>query len=168
MLHMDMYTSGTFIAQILGWGPWLFPLGYMGYMSGYFPKVLGILLMVSCFIHMSDALVYFVAPEMHYITSMALGLAAVSSVTGGVFSLIIFLLATPLLAKVALQFRPPEYFALAIFALSMLAAISGKSSIRNLIAGAIGVLIGALVVPATFQVTVCGPDRVSAVSGKVS
>ena len=72
----------------------------------------------------------------------ALGLAAVSSVIGGIFSLLIFLVATPLLAKVALQFRPQEYFALAIFALSMLAAISGKSSIRNLIAGAIGVLIG--------------------------
>lgn len=78
MLHLDMYTSGTFVAQILGWGPWLFPLGYMGYMSGYFPKVLGILLMVSCFIHVSDALVYFVAPDVHYITSMALGLAAVT------------------------------------------------------------------------------------------
>ena len=72
----------------------------------------------------------------------ALGLAAVSSITGGVFSLIIFLFAAPLLAKVALKFRPQEYFALAVFALSMLASISGKSSIRNLIAGAFGVLIG--------------------------
>ncbi|MFT5439060.1 MAG: putative tricarboxylic transport membrane protein [Alphaproteobacteria bacterium] len=72
----------------------------------------------------------------------ALGLAAVSSVIGGVFSLLVFLVATPLLAKVALQFKPPEYFALAIFALSMLASISGKSSVRNLIAGAVGVLIG--------------------------
>ena len=72
----------------------------------------------------------------------ALGMAAVSSVIGGVFSLLVFLVATPLLAKVALQFKPAEYFALAIFALSMLASISGKSSIRNLISGAIGVLIG--------------------------
>jgi putative tricarboxylic transport membrane protein len=72
----------------------------------------------------------------------ALGLAAISRVTGGIFSLVIFLLATPLLAKIALQFRPQEYFALAVFALSMLASISGKSSLRNLIAGAFGVLIG--------------------------
>ncbi len=72
----------------------------------------------------------------------ALGLAAVSSVIGGIFSLIVFLLATPLLAKLALKFRPQEYFALAVFALSMLASISGKSSLRNLIAGAFGVLIG--------------------------
>lgn len=72
----------------------------------------------------------------------ALGLAAVSSVSGGIISLVIFLLATPFLAQVALKFRPQEYFALAVFALSMLASISGKSSIRNLIAGAVGVLIG--------------------------
>ncbi len=72
----------------------------------------------------------------------ALGLAAVCSVLGGIFSLIVFLLATPLLAQVALQFRPPEYFALTVFALSMLASISGRSSLRNLIAGAFGVLLG--------------------------
>lgn len=74
----------------------------------------------------------------------ALGLATVSSVAGGVFSLIIFLMAAPFLAKVALEFRPPEYFALSVFALSMLASISGKSSLRNLISGAIGVLIGTI------------------------
>ncbi len=72
----------------------------------------------------------------------ALGLAAVSSVLGGIFSLVVFLFAAPLLAKIALQFRPPEYFALTVFALSMLASISGKSSLRNLIAGAFGVLLG--------------------------
>jgi putative tricarboxylic transport membrane protein len=72
----------------------------------------------------------------------ALGIAAVSSICGGVFSLVVFLLAAPALARVATSFRPMEYFALTIFALSMLASISGKSSIRNLIAGAVGVLIG--------------------------
>ena len=71
----------------------------------------------------------------------ALGLAAVASVFGGIFSLVIFIAATPLLAEVALSFGPVEYFGLAIFALSMLASMSGKSSIRNLIAGCIGVLI---------------------------
>lgn len=72
----------------------------------------------------------------------ALGMAAVSSVLGGIFSLVIFLFAAPMLAQVALKFRPPEYFALTVFALSMLASISGKSSLRNLIAGAFGVLLG--------------------------
>jgi len=71
----------------------------------------------------------------------ALGMSAVASVIGGVFSLVVFLLATPFLAGVALSFRPAEYFALAVFALSMLATVSGRSPVRNLIAGAVGVLI---------------------------
>ena len=74
----------------------------------------------------------------------ALGLAAVSSVLGGIFSLIVFIFAAPLLAQVALEFGPQEYFGLAIFALSMLATMSGKSSIRNLISGCVGVLIGTI------------------------
>lgn len=72
----------------------------------------------------------------------ALGIAAVSSICGGIFSLVVFLLAAPLLAKLATSFRPMEYFALTVFALSMLASISGKSSLRNLISGALGVLLG--------------------------
>jgi putative tricarboxylic transport membrane protein len=72
----------------------------------------------------------------------ALGMATVSSVSGGIFSLVVFLVATPLLAEVALKFRPQEYFALTLFALSMLASISGRSAIRNLIAGALGILLG--------------------------
>ncbi len=72
----------------------------------------------------------------------ALGIATVSSVIGGVLSLFVFVLAAPVLAKFALEFRPPEYFALSVFALSMLASISGKSKLRNLISGAAGALIG--------------------------
>ena len=44
----------------------------------------------------------------------ALGLAAVSSVFGGIFSLIIFIFAAPLLAKLALEFGPAEYFEILI------------------------------------------------------
>ena len=71
----------------------------------------------------------------------ALGVAAVSSVSGGIMSLIIFIIAAPLLAAVALQFRPQEYFALTLFGLSMLAAISGKSAPRNLVSGLMGVMV---------------------------
>ena len=74
----------------------------------------------------------------------ALGIAAVSSVCGGLLSLVAFIIAAPLLAQVALSFRPQEYFALTLFGLSMLAAISGKSAPRNLIAGLFGVLVSAI------------------------
>jgi putative tricarboxylic transport membrane protein len=71
----------------------------------------------------------------------ALGMAAVASVIGGVFSLLVFIVAAPLLAAIALKFRPQEYFALTLFGLSMLAAISGRSALRNLIAGVAGLLV---------------------------
>jgi putative tricarboxylic transport membrane protein len=71
----------------------------------------------------------------------ALGMATVSSTIGGIFSVLVLIVAAPLLARIAYKFGAPEYFALALFGLSMLASISGKSSIKNLIGGAFGVLI---------------------------
>jgi putative tricarboxylic transport membrane protein len=74
----------------------------------------------------------------------ALGIATFSSVVGGIIGLLILLFAAPTLAHFAVRFTSAEYFALAVFALSMLASVSGKSSIRNLIAGAIGVLLSTI------------------------
>jgi putative tricarboxylic transport membrane protein len=74
----------------------------------------------------------------------ALGVAVVSSTVGGVFSVIVLCLAAPLLARVAYQFRPPEYFALTLFGLSMLASISAGGAVRNLIGGVIGVWLATI------------------------
>lgn len=79
----------------------------------------------------------------------ALGMAAVASVAGGVFSLIVLIVAAPALATIAYRFGPPEYFALTIFGLSMLASISGKSATKNLIGGAFGVLLATIGVDLT-------------------
>ncbi len=71
----------------------------------------------------------------------ALGLAVISSTVGGVLSVMCLMLAAPLLARAAYQFSPPEYFALTLFGLSMLATIGDGSPIKNLIAGALGVFL---------------------------
>jgi putative tricarboxylic transport membrane protein len=71
----------------------------------------------------------------------ALGMSTVASTIGGIASVFVLIVAAPLLAKVAYNFGPPEYFALAIFGLSMLAALGGDGGIKNLIAGAFGVLL---------------------------
>ena len=47
-------------------------------------------------------------------------------------------------ARVAYEFRPPEYFALAIFGLSMLASISSGGAVRNLIGGVFGVWLATI------------------------
>ena len=74
----------------------------------------------------------------------ALGMAAVSSVVGGVISLIVLITFAPTLARIAYKFGPPEYFALAIFGLSMLASISSKSPVKNLIGGLIGLFVATI------------------------
>ncbi|MFK8081079.1 MAG: tripartite tricarboxylate transporter permease [Granulosicoccus sp.] len=71
----------------------------------------------------------------------ALGLAVVSSTVGGVLSVVVLMLAAPILARAAYQFSPPEYFALTLFGLSMLATIGDGSAIKNLISGALGVFL---------------------------
>jgi putative tricarboxylic transport membrane protein len=74
----------------------------------------------------------------------ALGMSAVASAIGGIFSIIVMIIAAPLLARVAYNFGPPEYFALAIFGLSMLGAVGGEAGLRNLIAGAFGLLLATI------------------------
>ena len=74
----------------------------------------------------------------------ALGVAVVSSTVGGVFSVIVLCVAAPLLARVAYEFRPPEYFALTLFGLSMLASISAGGAVRNLIGGVFGVWLATI------------------------
>ncbi|HBI28394.1 MAG TPA: C4-dicarboxylate ABC transporter permease [Deltaproteobacteria bacterium] len=74
----------------------------------------------------------------------ALGVAVVSSTVGGVFSVIVLCIAAPMLARVAYQFRPPEYFALTLFGLSMLASISSGGAVKNLIGGIFGVWLATI------------------------
>ena len=74
----------------------------------------------------------------------ALGVAVVSSTVGGVFSVIVLCVAAPLLARVAYEFRPPEYFALTLFGLSMLASISAGGAVKNLIGGVFGVWLATI------------------------
>lgn len=74
----------------------------------------------------------------------ALGIATFSSAIGGIIGILVMIIATPLLARMAYQFGPAEYFALAVFGMSMLASISGKSVIKNFIAGAFGVLLATM------------------------
>ena len=82
----------------------------------------------------------------------ALGIAVISSTFGGVVSVIVLCFAAPLLARVAYEFRPPEYFALTVFGLSMLASISAGGAVKNLIGGVFGVWLSTI-----------GAERVTAI-----
>ena len=71
----------------------------------------------------------------------ALGMATFGSAFGGIFSVIVLVLFAPILANIAYEFGQPEYFALAIFGLTMLASIGEGSPVKNLLAGAFGILL---------------------------
>lgn len=69
----------------------------------------------------------------------ALGISILSSFWGGIISAVALILIAPILGGFALRFGPPEYFAIGVFALSLIAGIASKDLIKGLVAGAIGV-----------------------------
>ncbi|MDC7237258.1 MAG: tripartite tricarboxylate transporter permease [Sphaerochaetaceae bacterium] len=72
----------------------------------------------------------------------AIQMALTASCIGGLISAISLLLFSPLIAKVALLFGPPEYFMLAVFGISIIGAVSGKSILKGIIIGCFGFLLG--------------------------
>ncbi|WP_261815840.1 tripartite tricarboxylate transporter permease [Vibrio gallicus] len=71
----------------------------------------------------------------------ALSISAVASFTGGLISTIVLIAVAPLLANFALRFNAPEYFALALFGLTIIASVSSQNILKGLLAGTIGLLI---------------------------
>jgi putative tricarboxylic transport membrane protein len=77
-------------------------------------------------------------------TGIALGVNAIYSALGGIVSTVFLLVAAFPISKVALSFGPPEYFALAIFGLSMMISVSGTSIAKGMIMGFIGLFIATI------------------------
>ena len=72
----------------------------------------------------------------------ALAIAAVGSYVAGSASVIGLMLLAPPLAAFALRFGPPEYFALLLFGLLVLAYMSSGSMLKSLAMAALGLLLG--------------------------
>ncbi|MBZ9559913.1 MULTISPECIES: tripartite tricarboxylate transporter permease [unclassified Modicisalibacter] len=70
----------------------------------------------------------------------ALGIGILSSAIGGLVGTIALIVFTPMLASVALQFSSPEFFALAVLGLTVVASLGG-----GLLLGLIGAMIGLFV-----------------------
>ncbi|WP_394241440.1 tripartite tricarboxylate transporter permease [Vibrio astriarenae] len=71
----------------------------------------------------------------------ALSISAVASFIGGLISTIVLIAIAPKLATFALRFNAPEYFALALFGLTIIASVSSKNILKGLLAGSIGLLV---------------------------
>ena len=73
----------------------------------------------------------------------ALNLALSASEIGGLFSVAVLIVAAPQIARVALDFGPAEYFALALFGLTIIASVGG-SLIKGLIMGLAGLFVATI------------------------
>ncbi len=70
----------------------------------------------------------------------ALGMATIASTIGGLFAAVILATLAPQLASIALKFGAAEYFALALFGLTIIASLSGDL-LKGAISGLLGILI---------------------------
>jgi len=75
LLFLDLHGRGFAIAQIF-FGLWLLPLGYLVYRSGFFPRLLGILLMVGCFGYLAQLVAIYASSDMESGRFLFLSLAA--------------------------------------------------------------------------------------------
>lgn len=71
----------------------------------------------------------------------ALSIALFSSFLGGMIGALCMTFLSPYISKMALKFGPAEFFALAVFGLSVIISISGKSLTKGLMMAFFGLLI---------------------------
>lgn len=74
----------------------------------------------------------------------ALGISTMASTFGGLFSAVMLLWTAPLLSKFAMKFTPPEYFAMAVFGLSIVTSVSNKNILKGLLSAVIGLILATI------------------------
>lgn len=84
MFLLDLHGHGYGVAQIF-FGLWLLPLGYLVWRSGYFPKALGVLLIIGSVGYVADVVISLVASKIG--SSISLYLAMPSGLAEVLFLL---------------------------------------------------------------------------------
>lgn len=74
----------------------------------------------------------------------ALDMATFASFFGGIFSCIVLILLAPVLASFAIAFGAPEYFAVAIFGMAIVASLSANAPIKGAISALLGIYISTI------------------------
>jgi putative tricarboxylic transport membrane protein len=74
----------------------------------------------------------------------ALGIAAIGSFIGGTVSIVALSLVAPLVAGFALDFGPPEYTALAMLGILLVATVSSGGRLKAVVAACVGLLLATI------------------------
>lgn len=72
----------------------------------------------------------------------AIGVSTIASGLGGLMSVFVLAFAAPLVASIALKFNAEEYVGITLVGLSIIAIISPGSTVKGLMAGTLGLIIG--------------------------
>lgn len=76
--------------------------------------------------------------------SEALGIAATASMLGAIFGLIVLVMLIPVSRQIIRAFSQPEFFLLAIFALTVIAVTSQDHLLKGLVSGGFGLMLGVI------------------------
>ncbi len=74
-------------------------------------------------------------------TGTALGISLITGTIGGLVSVIFLILLVVPLAEITLAFSPAEYFAVALFGLTIISSLGGPSVLKGLISGLAGLFL---------------------------
>ncbi|MDI7258509.1 MAG: tripartite tricarboxylate transporter permease [Thermodesulfobacteriota bacterium] len=74
-------------------------------------------------------------------SGVALGISLITGTVGGLFSVFILVALAVPLANVALAFGPSEYFGITIFGLAIISSLAGRSMVKGLISGILGLIL---------------------------
>lgn len=74
----------------------------------------------------------------------ALAAAFFCSMIGGIIGAVLLLLSIPIARPLVLSFGSPELFMMAMLGLSMVGILSGKSAIKGVVVGLLGLMLGAI------------------------
>lgn len=97
-LLVEIYAHGFLIAQVF-FGLWLLPMGYLAYISGMFPRALGVVLMIACAGYLIDLIAMFLVPAVGEAISGIIVLPAVVGEVWMVFYLLTRGVKTPRAAE---------------------------------------------------------------------
>jgi hypothetical protein len=90
LLLLQVHDQGLVIATIF-WGIWLVPFGVLVMRSGFFPRLLGVLLIAACFGYVADSLALLLLPSYTPVLNL-MGLLCVILGTAGEGSMQLWLL----------------------------------------------------------------------------
>ena len=77
LVFLKLRNSGLGVVSLI-WGLWLLPFGVLVIKSGFFPKVLGLLLIVACFAYMADSITSIILPApAHVISTVSLAFGGI-------------------------------------------------------------------------------------------